>query len=230
MLGFLSPILNCWCICIHCPQCGSVTFVYPVSTLAHRYCLAYCIWALDEMAVQSVCQHGCCVKMEIWFVIYGGSISGDCFTCGATSFSLPHPGTCTWQFTLWQCDLILFDTCFIILTVHQTWRKNIVHTQRNHVQIWLINSVKLLFECKSTTGGRVCFSHLAFSRVCFSGVLFTTRYNSEHSLFLLVTKLTTFSLPKYCQQRRFAYHLLNRWQNYSCFDDGNVNEKIPVEV
>ena len=39
MLGLLLWALpdKCWCICIHCPQCGSITFVYPVFTPVHRY-------------------------------------------------------------------------------------------------------------------------------------------------------------------------------------------------
>lgn len=50
------------------------------------------LYGWSEMAeTESVCRHDCCVKMEIWFVIYEGSISQD--WCVAKSLCLPHSGT-----------------------------------------------------------------------------------------------------------------------------------------
>lgn len=72
-ITFLSPVWKCWCVYIHCPQCGSITFVYAssqVPTIQYHMCLLYCSSALGEMAVKSACHHW--LLCEIWSVIFQG--------------------------------------------------------------------------------------------------------------------------------------------------------------
>lgn len=47
----LSPVWTRWCICIHRPQCGSITFVYPVFTPVHRYPPCSMIWKFNYTVV-----------------------------------------------------------------------------------------------------------------------------------------------------------------------------------